>query len=89
MHRALCAQSSGCSSLQELAGKESDDAEFAPPILPMPTRGQLEAQGEHRLVKGIINAGGFSSVARKLGLRPPRRANGFWDNLEILNEVLR
>ena len=53
----------------------------------MPTKKQLEELGEHRLVKGITNAGGFSSVARKLGLRPPRRVNGFWDNLEILNEV--
>lgn len=53
----------------------------------MPSRKTLEQMGEHRLVRGIINAGGFLFVAQQLGLRTSRKPNGYWDNLENLDEV--
>lgn len=56
-------------------------------FLKMPTRKDLEAEGHTRLVRGIMSAGGFSSVAQRLGLRTRRRPNGFWEDLGNVDEV--
>ena len=53
----------------------------------MPTRRTLEQMGEDRLIRGILNAGGFLHVAQQLGLRAGRRPRGYWDNIENLDEV--
>lgn len=51
----------------------------------MPTRRQLQAAGEHKLVEMIVAAGGFSSVAQDLRLRTKRRPVGFWEDLQNLD----
>ena len=53
----------------------------------MPNRQTLEQMGESRLLRGILNAGGFLHVAQQLGLRVSRRPKGYWDNIENLDEV--
>ena len=74
--------------MQEIAGADADESiEDASVILKMPLKKDLEAQGETQLVQAIINAGGFHSVAQKLGLRTKRRPNGFWEDLGNVDEV--
>ncbi len=53
----------------------------------MPNRQTLEQMGESRLLRGILNAGGFLHVAQQLGLRVSRRPKGYWDSIENLDEV--
>ena len=76
--QALCSQDDG------------DDLE--PNALPihvnLPTREELETRGEHKLVQAILAAGGFTTVAHKLGFRTKRRPNGFWEDINSLDEVL-
>ena len=71
--------------MQEIAsdGEQGKDQQ----IMCMPSRQTLEQMGEHRLVRGILSAGGFLYVAQQLGLRVSRRPNGYWDNIENLDEV--
>ena len=75
--QALCSQDDG------------DDLE--PNVLPihvnLPTREELETRGEHKLVQAILAAGGFMTVAHKLGFRTKRRPNGFWEDINSLDEV--
>ncbi|KAG0600498.1 hypothetical protein M758_11G039200 [Ceratodon purpureus] len=54
----------------------------------MPTRRQLQAAGEHKLVEMIVAAGGFSSVAQDLRLRTKRRPVGFWEDLQNLDSEI-
>lgn len=54
----------------------------------MPTRAQLQAVGRFDLARRIQATGGFLFVAQCLGLKSTRRPNGFWDDLEKLdNEI--
>ena len=71
--------------LQAIA--RGDSAEKPREVLSMPSRRSLEQMGETRLVRGILNAGGFLQVAQQLGLRVGRRPKGYWDNIENLDEV--
>ena len=75
--------------VQEVAGGGGQAAEAGrlQQPLAMPTRPQLQALGEEQLIRGITDAGGFLAVAQRLGLRTPRKPNGFWDNIENLDEV--
>lgn len=73
--------------MQEIVGQGRGEGDFVPFVNAMPTRAQLERLGEFRLVKGIMKAGGFTVVAQKLGLRLPRRPNGFWENAANLDEA--
>lgn len=54
----------------------------------MPTRRQLQAAGEHKLVEMIVAAGGFSSVAQDLRFRTKRRPVGFWEDLRNLDSEI-
>ena len=78
-----------CLGAQEIAGGgdlASEAGKLQQPVA-MPTRPQLQAAGEEQLIRGIADAGGFLAVAQRLGLRTPRKPNGFWDNIENLDEV--
>lgn len=55
----------------------------------MPTHAQLAAAGRMDLIGAIIRHGGFGAVARRLGLRPTRRAAGYWRSLTNLERELR
>lgn len=54
----------------------------------MPTRRQLQAAREQKLVEMIVAAGGFSSVAQDLRFRTKRRPVGFWEDLQNLDSEI-
>lgn len=73
------------SSVQEIA--QIDKGREGLQVLAMPSREKLQQMGQEKLIRGIQNAGGFMFVAQQLGLRTLRKPNGYWDNIENLDEV--
>lgn len=75
--------------LQEIAGAKKEDIEedCLPIGLKMPSKKDLESKGLSKLVRVIMNAGGFVSVAQNLGLKTNRRPNGYWEDLNNVDEV--
>ena len=59
----------------------------APAVMRMPTRQALLSAGRKDLVSAIETDGGFLEVSQLLDLPSRRRPNGFWDNLEALDQV--
>ena len=53
----------------------------------MPTKQGLSAAGRQDLVRAVERDGGFLEVSQLLGLTARRRPNGYWDNLEALDQV--
>jgi hypothetical protein len=53
----------------------------------MPSSGELSSLGRSGLTVGIIRHGGFHAVASRLGLKPGRMPNGYWNDATIKQHV--
>lgn len=78
---SLCALSVQETALQEFAATSNAQPR-------MPTKRALLAAGKHDLIRAVERDGGFLEVSQLVGLPARRRPIGYWDNLDMLDQVL-
>ena len=78
--RSLCTLNDPNAMLQEFAGTTNAQPR-------MPTKQALLAAGKHDLIRAVEHDGGFLEVSQLVGLPARRRPIGYWDNLDMLNQV--